>query len=121
MIRRPPRSTLFPYTTLFRSQQDAQRAPFARRTRSHRSVLSSFAPRGRIADDLFVPAGVIALGKSDRNIAANDRAKCSALGKHAHIDVDQEQANREERRRGVNDNGNVSQGAKIPWDAFREP
>src|SRR3712207_7051950 len=24
MIRRPPRSTLFPYTTLFRSQADAQ-------------------------------------------------------------------------------------------------
>src|SRR2546430_8274624 len=26
MIRRPPRSTLFPYTTLFRSQGDNQRA-----------------------------------------------------------------------------------------------
>src|SRR5258707_8190609 len=26
MIRRPPRSTLFPYTTLFRSQQDRDRA-----------------------------------------------------------------------------------------------
>src|SRR5258708_28317401 len=25
MIRRPPRSTLFPYTTLFRSRTDAQR------------------------------------------------------------------------------------------------
>src|SRR2546422_4591768 len=25
MIRRPPRSTLFPYTTLFRSAQDAER------------------------------------------------------------------------------------------------
>src|SRR5258708_26942486 len=25
MIRRPPRSTLFPYTTLFRSQRDAAR------------------------------------------------------------------------------------------------
>src|SRR2546428_3721790 len=25
MIRRPPRSTLFPYTTLFRSVQDAQK------------------------------------------------------------------------------------------------
>src|SRR5256884_7902289 len=25
MIRRPPRSTLFPYTTLFRSDNDAQR------------------------------------------------------------------------------------------------
>src|ERR1039457_1272141 len=27
MIRRPPRSTLFPYTTLFRSTNDAIRAP----------------------------------------------------------------------------------------------
>src|SRR3712207_8786653 len=27
MIRRPPRSTLFPYTTLFRSNQEAVRAP----------------------------------------------------------------------------------------------
>src|SRR5258708_16893603 len=26
MIRRPPRSTLFPYTTLFRSADDAQKA-----------------------------------------------------------------------------------------------
>src|SRR5256885_6716120 len=28
MIRRPPRSTLFPYTTLFRSIADAARLPF---------------------------------------------------------------------------------------------
>src|SRR5688572_31554391 len=27
MIRRPPRSTLFPYTTLFRSQSNFERAP----------------------------------------------------------------------------------------------
>src|SRR5256885_12678756 len=27
MIRRPPRSTLFPYTTLFRSEVNAQAAP----------------------------------------------------------------------------------------------
>src|SRR5260370_23588427 len=27
MIRRPPRSTLFPYTTLFRSPNDLQQAP----------------------------------------------------------------------------------------------
>src|SRR5688572_32027694 len=27
MIRRPPRSTLFPYTTLFRSQRSGGRAP----------------------------------------------------------------------------------------------
>src|SRR2546426_5201543 len=29
MIRRPPRSTLFPYTTLFRSQREPARAPDA--------------------------------------------------------------------------------------------
>src|SRR5687767_15395316 len=29
MIRRPPRSTLFPYTTLFRSRQDTGPAPFS--------------------------------------------------------------------------------------------
>src|SRR2546423_6977154 len=31
MIRRPPRSTLFPYTTLFRSPQASQRVPGVRR------------------------------------------------------------------------------------------
>src|SRR5260370_9023013 len=30
MIRRPPRSTLFPYTTLFRSRHRVDRAPFRR-------------------------------------------------------------------------------------------
>src|SRR3712207_9263905 len=30
MIRRPPRSTLFPYTTLFRSEQRARPQPAAR-------------------------------------------------------------------------------------------
>src|SRR2546422_7723309 len=31
MIRRPPRSTLFPYTTLFRSHGDPARRPLERR------------------------------------------------------------------------------------------
>src|SRR3989441_13200064 len=35
MIRRPPRSTLFPYTTLFRSHQVVARA-FGRRAGEHR-------------------------------------------------------------------------------------
>src|SRR2546430_12298095 len=34
MIRRPPRSTLFPYTTLFRSEKEqGERAPLAERMR----------------------------------------------------------------------------------------
>src|SRR5256885_14366512 len=40
MIRRPPRSTLFPYTTLFRSQAPARRDPdlLGRGTRCHRRL-----------------------------------------------------------------------------------
>src|SRR5258707_7413287 len=41
MIRRPPRSTLFPYTTLFRSPRSAQ---YLRLSRSNRAVS---APMGR--------------------------------------------------------------------------
>src|SRR2546422_8114541 len=36
MIRRPPRSTLFPYTTLFRSQGDARFETTLRFSRAHR-------------------------------------------------------------------------------------
>src|SRR5256885_12428704 len=36
MIRRPPRSTLFPYTTLFRSRKERVRAACDASTASHR-------------------------------------------------------------------------------------
>src|SRR5258707_11484220 len=49
MIRRPPRSTLFPYTTLFRSQSSAsssQSAPGAATARS-REICSNRSSRDR--------------------------------------------------------------------------
>src|SRR2546430_9254889 len=54
MIRRPPRSTLFPYTTLFRSFIEAGyekycRPPFMR-VRGHGLGCGSFAP-GSLEDD----------------------------------------------------------------------
>src|ERR1039457_4080665 len=42
MIRRPPRSTLFPYTTLFRSQRGPHRYP---------GGIVSTVPQGRDLDD----------------------------------------------------------------------
>src|SRR2546430_17351518 len=39
MIRRPPRSTLFPYTTLFRSPGDPRRASHPRGPRGPRAAL----------------------------------------------------------------------------------
>src|SRR5438105_10455844 len=50
MIRRPPRSTLFPYTTLFRSREDA-RLPLRRGSRSaHRRAIQSHAARAKRSD-----------------------------------------------------------------------
>src|SRR3712207_7043601 len=67
MIRRPPRSTLFPYTTLFRSSpppgdrvavhEDGERVPLPRvagegRGRARRSGLRAHAPaRGHALED----------------------------------------------------------------------
>src|SRR5258708_25044923 len=62
MIRRPPRSTLFPYTTLFRSprpRDDAQvQDPGVRRAHQHR------AQRDAVAHD--VDGGDRDLGEPDR-------------------------------------------------------
>src|SRR5258707_8044680 len=44
MIRRPPRSTLFPYTTLFRSELAPLRRPLPRRSRPHPEALLPCAP-----------------------------------------------------------------------------
>src|SRR5438477_9688694 len=56
MIRRPPRSTLFPYTTLFRSGDRAEFGPFMR---CDRSVFS----RGRGAAGLSRDSGGDLVGK----------------------------------------------------------
>src|SRR2546422_2583318 len=42
MIRRPPRSTLFPYTTLFRSNATRRNARRVRRSRGGRGVLMQY-------------------------------------------------------------------------------
>src|SRR2546429_4591315 len=50
MIRRPPRSTLFPYTTLFRSPQQTERS--AQLHRAHRPVARQQAPAPCDAQDV---------------------------------------------------------------------
>src|SRR5688572_32257053 len=48
MIRRPPRSTLFPYTTLFRSVFTASRCPFSAPDRTRKDARAA-AAEGRLA------------------------------------------------------------------------
>src|SRR3712207_7237223 len=65
MIRRPPRSTLFPYTTLFRSRDPA--APAAGGLRDAGRRLLRPVPRGRAGGGpRIVPAGGIGDRKSTR-------------------------------------------------------
>src|SRR2546430_8503727 len=47
MIRRPPRSTLFPYTTLFRSAGDGEVRPRARRRAGDPAASGHEVARGR--------------------------------------------------------------------------
>src|SRR5256884_9105184 len=54
MIRRPPRSTLFPYTTLFRSiETDPNVGPFNKFYFSHNPTNKNFEPRIGFAWDPF--------------------------------------------------------------------
>src|SRR5258708_25459266 len=48
MIRRPPRSTLFPYTTLFRSTKSREEAP---RSGSHAQNLASGRPYHKMTQE----------------------------------------------------------------------
>src|SRR5256885_10471087 len=68
MIRRPPRSTLFPYTTLFRSNEAFAHANFKRATVTiHHDNASVFEElvAGR-ADELLENAGIVVDRKSTR-------------------------------------------------------
>src|SRR3712207_8376690 len=93
MIRRPPRSTLFPYTTLFRSEVYWQAllrdVPFAefRDDTAHRDVLAAAAElsrfpefRGPRADGRVTPGTLFRL-----NVLYPDRKSTRLNSSHANI------------------------------------
>src|SRR3712207_8021353 len=69
MIRRPPRSTLFPYTTLFRSEVTATQGGWRER---------NFAPRGTMPRDQVL-AGL------ERALKIADRKSTRLNSSHANI------------------------------------
>src|SRR2546430_5123007 len=69
MIRRPPRSTLFPYTTLFRSSHQGRR-----RSRSHGGV-RDHGEAGRQS----------ARGRADREHFVSDRKSTRLNSSHSQI------------------------------------
>src|SRR3712207_7736791 len=80
MIRRPPRSTLFPYTTLFRSQEDSVDDREDRRVRAD-AERQGDERHGREAPALKEHADGVAHVKPDRA----DRKSTRLNSSHANI------------------------------------
>src|SRR3712207_7970240 len=74
MIRRPPRSTLFPYTTLFRSKLVLRRACHVR---------GGSAPVDHVTGEL--PIQRLALGEEALEVALLDRKSTRLNSSHANI------------------------------------
>src|SRR3712207_8084075 len=84
MIRRPPRSTLFPYTTLFRS--DVQ-VGIAQAVGPHLDVLGGYVADGAYPGDLGQDDLVKVLVRlmEDNDIAFKDRKSTRLNSSHANI------------------------------------
>src|SRR3712207_8637501 len=84
MIRRPPRSTLFPYTTLFRSRRDLRRGPAGRPDdRPDDDGLRQQRPRCR--QEFGVSARVLHLRSLSPSPSTEDRKSTRLNSSHANI------------------------------------
>src|SRR3712207_7202200 len=79
MIRRPPRSTLFPYTTLFRSAPGGRRLVSGPLCRDHRRVV---VPLRRVGSHLPV---ITAAGRPAGRPTGLDRKSTRLNSSHANI------------------------------------
>src|SRR3989442_13484139 len=70
MIRRPPRSTLFPYTTLFRSLAPAGTRVASRRCLGTERMVSAHAVSASVVEEGLPPLGV---GGRPRRLSPRDR------------------------------------------------
>src|SRR5438270_1905627 len=86
MIRRPPRSTLFPYTTLFRSRR--WRAPFAIPAAACRSSRSPSSPRSEEhTSELQSQSNLVC------RLLLEKKKKKTSYQQHVNEHIDQESAN----------------------------
>src|SRR3712207_8531046 len=80
MIRRPPRSTLFPYTTLFRSADHARTCRSGARASDYRGHGD-----GQFLSDSSGGVSVEAAVSKDTNSSAGDRKSTRLNSSHANI------------------------------------
>src|SRR3712207_7764882 len=80
MIRRPPRSTLFPYTTLFRSDRDLADTP----GRGRHGRAAALRPGGGSRHPRRAPRGR-PLDRAEQHLAGLDRKSTRLNSSHANI------------------------------------
>src|SRR3712207_7155024 len=86
MIRRPPRSTLFPYTTLFRSLADADDlARQDRREQPDVGLGEALAGEGDGPERVALDLGDLAVAVEDSEGHARDRKSTRLNSSHANI------------------------------------
>src|SRR3712207_8610480 len=90
MMRRPPRSTLFPYTTLFRSRLAPHRADHARPHRAHEGARPQPLTGGGVPHLLVIGAGTGISAATARLLgrqgyAVSDRKSTRLNSSHANI------------------------------------
>src|SRR3712207_8522471 len=91
MIRQPPRSTLFPYTTLFRSRRHVQQHPAGDERRQLRAVTDLRPPVTEVlaGGAAAVPVVVLADGHVGQGVdvraAVRDRKSTRLNSSHANI------------------------------------
>src|SRR3712207_7252634 len=83
MIRRPPRSTLFPYTTLFRSDWDWELALAQRKSRMTIVLISSSVDDAYYAREEI--ASAVAMAREDKQKHRVDRKSTRLNSSHANI------------------------------------
>src|SRR2546429_7332499 len=89
MIRRPPRSTLFPYTTLFRSQAERRDRVRRRHVIPHRELLEVLVAMKSGVDDRDPAVGAFEHPEHHRDVhaprAIRDRKSTRLNSSHGYI------------------------------------
>src|SRR3712207_8570162 len=85
MIRRPPRSTLFPYTTLFRSPRLIRPPVGVERLPEDQREPAARCPGIPVARDRRHAAGVVDEGPQIGRVRARDRKSTRLNSSHANI------------------------------------
>src|SRR2546430_7931855 len=84
MIRRPPRSTLFPYTTLFRSARLAAELR-ARGCRGDVLIMQSHGGVAPVRESARLAAGAVLSGPAGRRAARREPARLPRGGGPGHL------------------------------------